>query len=160
MSSNDSADCVSEEDRFKYIDDLSILELVFLSGLLKEFDCYKTVPSDIGTGQLYLPPESYATQTSLDAISAWTDANRMKINVEKTNYMVFTRAKTDFGTRLYVNNTKLDNVLEAKIVGVWLSPDLKWAKNTKELTIKAFSRLGMITKLKYVRVAIEDLLDM
>ena len=81
----------------------------------------------------------------------------MKINVEKKNYMVFSRAKTDFGTRLNINNVKLDNVQEAKIVGVWLSPGLKWAKNTKELTIKAFSRLGMITKLKYVGVAAEDL---
>ena len=159
MSSNDAADCVSEEDRFRYIDDLSILELVFLSGLLREFDCLKTVPSDIGTDQLYLPPESYATQSNINAISAWTDANLMKINVEKTNYMVFTRAKTDFGTRLNINNVKLDNVQEAKIVGVWLTPDMKWAKNTKELTIKAFSRLGMITKLKYVGVATEDLLD-
>ena len=61
---------------------------MFLSGLLKEFDCYKTVPSDIRTGQLYLPPKSYVTQTSLEAISAWTDANRMKINVEKTNEFI------------------------------------------------------------------------
>ena len=69
--------------------------------------------------------------------------------------MMFTRAKSKFGTRLSINNAKMDRVQEAKIVGVWLSPDLKWAKNTKELTIKAYSRLGMLTKLKYVGVSTE-----
>ena len=44
VQSNDAAACVSEKDRYKYIDDLSILELVYLAGILKEFDCYKTIP--------------------------------------------------------------------------------------------------------------------
>ena len=34
--SNDNADIVPPEDRFKYIDDLSVLQLVLLSGLLVE----------------------------------------------------------------------------------------------------------------------------
>ena len=83
----------------------------------------------------------------------------MKINEEKTNYMMFTRAKVDFGTRLSVNEVKLDRIQEAKIVGVWLSTDMKWGKNTKELVVKAYSRLGMITKLKYVGTTTEDLID-
>ena len=38
VQSNDNADIVSPEDRFKYIDDLSVLHLVCLSGLLAEYD--------------------------------------------------------------------------------------------------------------------------
>ena len=159
VQSNDAADCVSEEDRYKYIDDLTILEILSLSGALIEFDCHQTVPSDIGTDQLYLPPDSCATQGNLDKIAAWTDDNLMKINVDKTNYMIFTRTHTNFATRLNIDNTKLEQVRETKIVGVWLSSDLKWDKNTKELTRKAFSRMSMLTKLKYVGVTIEDLID-
>ena len=48
VQSNDAADCVNDEDRYKYIDDLTILEMISLSGVLIEFDCYQTVPSDIG----------------------------------------------------------------------------------------------------------------
>ena len=97
---------------------LSILELIFLSGVLTEFDCYTTVPSDIGVDQLYLPPESYNTQRSLDKISAWTDKNLMMINADKTNYMVFSRSQSDFVTRLHLNNSKIEQVPTAKIVGV------------------------------------------
>ena len=64
-----------------------------------------------------------------------------------------------FGTRLSIDNVKLDNVAEAKVVGVWLTSDMKWAKNTRKLATKAYSRLGMLTKLKYIGVSIEDLLD-
>ena len=35
--SNDNADIVPPQDRFKYIDDLSVLQLVLLSGLLVQF---------------------------------------------------------------------------------------------------------------------------
>ena len=34
-----------------------------------------------------------------------------------------------------------------------------WARNCKEICQRAYSRLGMITKLKYVGVGMEDLLD-
>ena len=159
VQSNDAADCIKDEDRFKYIDDLSILELLLLSGLLTEFNYHQTVPSDIGTDQLYLPPETFATQSNLNEISDWTNRNLMKINKEKTSYMIFSRMKTDFATRLHIEGQKLDRVMESKIVGVWLQSDLKWGKNTRELVKKAYSRLSMISKLKYVGVSTEDLLD-
>ena len=159
VQSNDAADWISSEDRFKYIDDLTILELLMLSGILTEFDCYKTVPSDIGTDQLYLPSENFSMQGNLNKIEDWTSNNLMKVNVDKTNYMIFSRAKVDFGTRLMFNNVKLDRVMETKIVGVWLQSDMKWGKNTRELARKAYSRVSMLTKLKYVGVSIEDLID-
>ena len=56
VQSNDSADCVSEEDRFKYIDDLTILELVALTDALIELDCHQSVPSNIATCHLSASP--------------------------------------------------------------------------------------------------------
>ena len=159
VQSNDAADCVKEEDRFKYIDDLSILELLSISGALTEFDCWQTVPSDIGIDQLYLPPENFSTQGKLNQISAWSDENLMKINVAKTNYMIFTRTKTSFATRLAIEDSPIDQLQESKVVGVWLTSNMKWEKNTRELTKKAYARMGILTKLKYVGVTTEDLLD-
>ena len=47
VQSNDNASSVPHEDRFKYIDDLSILQPVFLSGLLKHYNFQDHVASDI-----------------------------------------------------------------------------------------------------------------
>ena len=52
--SNDSAESVSEEDRFKYIDDLQVLELIMLAGILTDYDVYLHVPSDIPLDHKFL----------------------------------------------------------------------------------------------------------
>ena len=51
---NDNSDCVDSKDRFKYIDDFSILQLIFLSGLLVEHEFMQRIPSDIGADVKYL----------------------------------------------------------------------------------------------------------
>ena len=57
-ASNDSADEVPTEDRFKYIDDLLILELIMLTGLLQDYDTYMHVTSDIPLDHEYLNASS------------------------------------------------------------------------------------------------------
>ena len=159
VQTNNNADCVNSDDRFKYIDDLSILQIVCLAGLVQQYNFFEHVPSDVGTDQVYLPPETFKTQEHLNEISRWTNANLMELNASKSNYMVFTRTRTDFMTRLTLNDEKLDQVKVTKLLGVWISEDLSWTRNTEEISRKCFSRLSLITKLKYVGVSIEDLLD-
>ena len=40
-----------------------------------------------------------------------------------------------------------------------MSDDLSWSRNCKEICVKAYSRLSMLTKLKYVGTSTEDLVD-
>ena len=157
--SNDNADIVPPQDRFKYIDDLSVLQLVLLSGLLVEYNFVEHVASDVGVDQMFLPASSYKCQDTINYISNWTKDNKMKLNEAKCSYMVFTRTKTDFATRLTVNNKYLERVNVTKILGIWVSEDLSWNTNCKEICKRAYSRLSMITKLKYAGVSIEDLLE-
>ena len=73
--------------------------------------------------------------------------------------MIFTRSKSKFTTRFMVNGIKLDLVKEQKVCGLWITDDIKWEKNTKELTKGAFARILMLTKLKYVGVAQDQLVE-
>ena len=159
VQSNDNADIVQPEDRFKYIDDLSVLQLVLLSGLLVEYNFHQHVASDIGVDMKYLPAKTYGTQDHLNYISNWTDANLMKLNEAKCNYLVFSRTQENFATRLTVNNVYLEHIQVTKLLGVWISEDMSWDRNCKEICMKAYSRLSLITKLKYVGVCEDDLLD-
>ena len=80
VQSDDNSDCVDSKGRFKYIDDLSILQLIFLSGLLVEYNFMEHVPSDIGTDGKYLPPESFETQNHLNYISnLWNLSRNTKL---------------------------------------------------------------------------------
>ena len=54
----------------------------------------------------------------------------------------------------------LDQKHIANILGCWIDEDArKWDNNTKELCKSAYGRISMLTKLRYVGVSIEDLLD-
>ena len=94
---------------------------------------------------MFLSPVVTRTQNNLDEISRWTDDHLMTINVSKTNYMLFTRSKTNFATRLQLSDDKLDQLSATKLLGVWITEDLSWEKNTKEICIKSFSRISMLT---------------
>ena len=130
-----------------------------MNGPLLEYDFKQHVASDIGIDQLYLPASSFNTQTSLDYIAKWTTDNLMKLNVSKCNYMIFSRSKSDFATRLSINNQILDKVEATKLLGLWITEDLSWTKNCQAICQKAYSRMSMITKLKYVGVSKEDLIE-
>ena len=83
----------------------------------------------------------------------------MKLNEDKCNYMVFSRSKSKFATRLKINGINLERIQATKVLGVWVSEDLSSTRNCQEICIKSYSRLSMLTKLKYVGVSIEDLID-
>ena len=157
VNSNDNTDFVDEEDKFKYVDDLSILELVCLAGLLCEYNFKMHVASDIGIDSYFLPNQNFQMQEHLNAVGAWTNENLMVLNAVKSKYMIFNTAMADFNTRLTINNTNLDQVSEARVLGVILTDDMKFEKNTADICKRAFARLSMITKLKYVGVKPEDL---
>ena len=56
----------------------------------------------------------------------------MQINESKSNFIIFSRTKEDFTTRLYINDVKLEKLSVIKLLGVWLDEDLSWERNTKE----------------------------
>ena len=124
-----------------------------------DYDFLQHVASDIAVHQKFLPPNTFQTQAQLNMIENWTNTNKMKLNPTKCSYMVFSRSKEEFATRLSINGVNIDRVPYMKILGVWISQDLSWSKNCQEICKRAYSRLSMITKLKYVGVSQEDLIN-
>ena len=121
VQSNDNASSVPPDDRFKYIDDLSILQLLFLSGLLQQYNFENHVASDIALDEKFLPPNTLETQKHLQNISEWTLKSKMKLNEDKCNFMVISRSEEQFTTRLTINNVKLNRVKDAKILGLYIA---------------------------------------
>ena len=157
-----SIDCaveeVTTEDRFWHFDDLNTIELIILNDLLAQYEVFDHVPSDVATDELYLKPETYKTQGYLDAISKWTVENKMLLNEQKSNFIIFSRCKDKFTTRLKLNNIPISKLSTVRILGVWLQEDLGWEENTKQICVKAYSRISILSKLKYAGIEIEDLI--
>ena len=102
---------------------------------------------------------SPTTPENLSAVAQWTDDNLMLLNEAKSEYQIFTRARQDFAARFSINDKTIERKYEAKVLGLWLQPDGGWTKNTKEICKRAYSKLSMLTKLKYAGTKTEDLVQ-
>ena len=83
---NDCGDFLSEKDRYRFNDDLSVLELINLVSIgLSSYNCKQQVLSDLDITNRYIPPDNIQMQNNLDKICDWTNSKKMKINPNKTN---------------------------------------------------------------------------
>ena len=62
-------------------------------------------------------------------------------------------------TRLTLNDKPLYRVEEILHLGVWLTEDFSWDKQISDICKRAYSRIKMLTKLKYVGVPTKDLIE-
>ena len=106
--SNDNSDFVNQEDKYKFVDDLSILEIVNLLTIgISFFNIKYQVPNDIPTHNQYISAENLLSQSHLDNVHIWTNNQKMLINEKKSKTMIFDFTDNfQFTTRLKINNIK------------------------------------------------------
>ena len=124
---NNNTDFIDPDDKFKFIDDLSILELInLISQGLSSFNFKSQVASDINfEHNQFLPQTNFKSQTYLDKISEWTRSNLMKLNSEKSKFMVVNFTENyQFNTRLNIGNQMLQQVKETRLLGVIVNDQL------------------------------------
>ena len=158
-NSNSNTNHISKDMKFKFVDDLSALELLNLILIgLASYNFHHHVASDIGIDQLFLPTENIKSQESLNKIQAWTDANKMKLNEKKSKVMVFNFTNDyQFATRLCIGNNLLETVTSTKLLGTIIQSDLKWQENTDMLVKKGYQRMMILHKLYEFNVPDEDM---
>ena len=102
---NNNADCVPVEDRFKFVDDLSTLEIINLMAVgMSSFNVKQQVPFDIPTHSQYIPADNLKSQKYLDWINEWTEKQKIIISEKKMKAMIFN----------YTNNHQFTTRLELK----------------------------------------------
>ena len=88
--SDGNTNFLAPKEKYKFIDDLSLLELLnLLMCGIASYNTKQHVPSDIGIEMEYIPADNLKNQDYLHKISEWTSQHQMKLNAKKTNYMIF-----------------------------------------------------------------------
>ena len=146
--SNNSADCVNVKDRFKFVDDLTALEIVNLLTIgLSTFNVKHQVPSDLPTHNQYIPNENLESQKWLDQINLWTKQQKMMINSKNTKALIFNFTNNyQFTTRLQLNNETVEVIESTRLLGTIVQKDLKWDQNTANIVRKANARMELLRK--------------
>ena len=78
--SNNNSNHVNPELRFKWMDDLTILEVVNLFTIgLSSFNIGQQVPNDIPLNNGFIPNKNLCTQENIDKISEWTNTTKHNV---------------------------------------------------------------------------------
>ena len=79
----------------------------------------------------------------------WLNANRLSLNIDKTNFMIFRpKNKQDLCPEIKINGSQINQVDKAKFLGVIIDSKLNWSEHTKHITKKISKGIGIIIKAR------------
>ena len=77
--------------------------------------------------------ENLKSQSYLDILNKWTDDKEIKLNAQKSKYMVFIFSRNyQFSTRLSINGNILEKVRSTRLLGLVLNDDRKYINNCQK----------------------------
>ena len=146
---NHNADCVPEQDRFKFVDDLSLLEIINLVNIgISSYNCKQHIPSDLPIHGQFVDNNTLLSQQYLDRINQWTENQEMLISEKKTKAMIINFTdKHQFHTRLQLKGQTIEIVPKMKILGTVVTDRLSWDENCTILVKKVNARMQLLRKV-------------
>ena len=146
----------------KYVDDMTLAESINLKEKLVYLpESVRPLPDSFHakTGHV-LPLQNSQVYTQLLKTEEYSESNSMIVNKKKTKVMVFNPCKAwDVLPELTIDDQELEMVEEMRLLGVVITPDMKWASNTEQMLVKAYKRLWCLRRLKGMGATVEDLMD-
>ena len=90
--------------------------------------------------------------SDLECISDWFKANKLSLNVSKTNYILFTKSNNlNNNTQLLkLGNNDIKEVTNTKFVGIIVDDNLDWQEHIKHVSFKLSSGLYALNSVKHL----------
>ena len=147
----------------KYVDDGTTASSINLKeSLVRDPKSRQRPLTYLEKNELILQDENNPAQMSFDEIEKFARDNKMVVNKSKTKVIVFNLSKNlQFPPEIKHSdgNTFLEVVSETKLLGVVISNDLKWHRNTNSMIQKARKRIWILRRLKKLQFDRDFLLE-
>ena len=83
-------------------------------------------------------------------MSEWIRANKLSLNISKTNTMVFQKnLAVNNLIQIMIDNNKIQQVTSNKFLGVTINSDLTWKNHINLVTTKIARAIGVIRRIRY-----------
>ena len=91
-----------------------------------------------------------ALNTELEKIGKWVSANKLKVNVTKTNYILFQNRSVEYTMGpVYMEGCELKRVSCTKFLVVLIDENLNWKNHIQSLCLKLSKTCGLLYKIRY-----------
>ena len=85
-------------------------------------------------------------ETDLESISDWFRANKLTLNVGKTNCLVFGKKHSELTAALSINGKQMQVTKTTKFLGAWIDDSLNWNQHLEHIKNRLKYRLCMIRR--------------
>ena len=149
-------------DKVKYVNDGTVAVSIDLKTCLIPDPVNRARPRNYHerTGHV-LPEQNNLLQFYIRDAEQFVSENLMVLNKQKTKVMSFTKSrKWDFPPEVcFSDRTPLECIPDTRLVGVVISQDLKWFKNTAYICEKARGKLWILRRMLKVNLDGYQLFD-
>ena len=91
----------------------------------------------------------YCIESDLIIVQDWFNANKLTLNLTKSNYMIFNQNNTKvINFELSLNGITLPQTHCTKFLGSWLDDRIIWMEHVKKLKTKLLNRLGLLKRAR------------
>ena len=151
----------SKEMHALYIDDLSEAEAIELKKQLVDDPVQRPFPLNYHERTQHVLPAGSILQQNLNRVEEFTLTNQMKINERKSKVMIFNKSRNyDFPPEFAFSNGEVLECLEStKLLGIYLTSDLRWQENCNQIFMKAMAKMWLLRRLKKLNLDAELILD-
>ena len=145
--------------KLKFVDDLSIAAQVNLNKDLANVVRQKPL-AFAERFETDVSHEANIIQRIADGLSQFSEERQMRINSKKSKVMKFSVSRVkDFPAEVVIDGNILEVKDKLKILGVIVTPNLKWDANTEFICKKAYSKMWAIRRMKALGLDNFTLLD-
>ena len=152
----------ANEIHLKFVDDMTIAEAVKLKQDLVTVPLSSRPLPDMfhaRTGHS-LPQSKSKVFQQLEKTLLYSEQNEMRINFSKTKLMLFNSSKTlDFMPEFTLEGQQIELVSDVKLLGLHISSNMKWKRNTDIMIKKASQRLWILRRLRSLGARSDSLKD-
>ena len=90
--------------------------------------------------------------TELENVNNWFSANRLTLNLDKTNFIVFKshRKISPINITLEIKGVPITQVESTRFLGVYVDQHLTWKEHINYISKKIAKNIGIITRISYL----------
>ena len=89
--------------------------------------------------------------SELNKLSTWFKANKLSLNLKKTNFMLFKprQKRYHFPMQICINEQRIEQVKETVFLGVVLDEHLSWKPHISQVARKISKSIGVINRARF-----------
>ena len=131
-----------------------LLFLLYINDLSKSLTQLKSIHfADDTTLYLDMKPSIDHTlliNTELTRVQSWINANKLSLNVQKTNYMIISNRMGHDDLNICLNGQSIERTDNHKFLGVLIDDKLRFNKHVEMLCSKMAQSIGMMRRISHL----------